>query len=302
MEQNNRIRTVLRYAVRTAIAAAITFFLFYVMLPPLNPNSELFWLFLTLTVGIFAFCLGVFRFDRIGQLLKDLDGTSSMKWKKRKDNRTWDAPDEKKGIRSATVTRTVLVLLVLPVVIIVVGGILSSEVFNAKGYASVITVEESDFEADMPEVNEITNIALMDTASARILGNRKLGALANVVSQYVASEQYTQINYQGKPMKLTNLEYDGFFKWLNNKSEGIPGYIMVDTVGNSAEYYELKEGMIYVPSAYFSQNLDRKLRFEYPRRSSRISALRQTRAARCSISCPAPRRVSDCLARWISTR
>ena len=68
----------------------------------------------------------------------------------------------------------------------------------------------------MPETHEITNIALMDTSSASMLGNRELGALSHVVSQYDLSDYYTQINYHGTPQKVANLEYDGFFKWINN--------------------------------------------------------------------------------------
>ena len=215
MQRNDTLRRVLGYTARSLLGALITFLLFYVMLPPLNPNSETFWLFLFLTVGIFALCLGAFRLDKLGALLKSLDG-GSKNWKKRKDNRTWEAPDGQSQKRGVIATRIWIALLTLPIVMIIVGGIISSTVFNARSYASVITVSESDFKSDMPEANEITNIALMDTASARILGNRKLGALANVVSQYVASDHYTQINFRGTPMKITNLEYDGFFKWLNN--------------------------------------------------------------------------------------
>ena len=39
---------------------------------------------------------------------------------------------------------------------------------------------------------------------------------------------------------------------------------MVDPVKSNAEYIKLKQPMIYVDSAYFNQDLERKLRFSYP--------------------------------------
>ena len=75
----------------------------------------------------------------------------------------------------------------------------------------------------MPETNTVTNIALMDSASATTIGNRTLGALSNVVSQYEIAPNYSQINYVGTPQKVANLEYVGFFKWFTNRDTGIPG-------------------------------------------------------------------------------
>lgn len=116
----------------------------------------------------------------------------------------------------------------------------------------------------MPEISRVTDIALMDTDSAKKLGDRKLGALANVVSQFVVSESYTQINYNGKPKKVASLEYDGFFKWIGNRDTGVPGYVMVDAIDNYADYVELENGIKYTESAYFSEDLRRALRFAYP--------------------------------------
>ncbi len=41
----------------------------------------------------------------------------------------------------------------------------------------------------------------MDTDSAVLLGNREIGSLSEVVSQYNVSEDYTQIDYQGHQRK-----------------------------------------------------------------------------------------------------
>ena len=49
-----------------------------------------------------------------------------------------------------------------------------------------------------------------------------------MVSQFDVSADYTQINYQGRPVRVAALEYGDFFKWFLNTKEGLPAYITVD--------------------------------------------------------------------------
>ena len=255
MFRNPSAKQVIKIAIGVLIATLISFLLFYVMLPPLNPYSRSFWFFMTLVLAIYGISIAFFH--SIGnQNRTEYAPQGTSVGKKRKSPFTL--------IKEKRVGRIYAIIVLLPIVVIIIGSLFSSTIFNANSYANVIQVKEEDFASDMPEADEVKNIALLDTESARILGTRKLGALANVVSQYVVSNNYTQINYQGQPVKVANLEYDGFFKWLNNRDTGIPGYIMVDAVGNSAEYQELERNMIYSESAYFSKDLERALRFRYP--------------------------------------
>ncbi len=229
----------------------VEFLIFYVTLPPLNFYSKGFWGFLIFSVVLLAAALGLALFrDTFFQLNRDKNGKTAVKLLLHKTL----AGKIFIGIAGGLVA------------VLIVGGILSSTAFNARRYASIIEVNERDFATDMPKTSEVTNIALLDTASARILGTRKLGELADVVSQFIVSENYTQINYHSIPKKVASLEYDGFFKWLNNKDTGIPGYIMVDAVQNFAEYVKLPEGkgIRYTESALFGQDLERALRFAYP--------------------------------------
>lgn len=151
-------------------------------------------------------------------------------------------------------------LLVLLLAILLIG----SPVFNAKKYAGILKVEDCDFASDLSESLSTSSIALMDTDSARMLGDREIGSLSDLVSQFNVSGNYTQIDYNGKPKKVSALDYEGFFKWMNNKKKGIPGYVTVDPVTMNANYEELSQGMVYVPSAYFGQDLMRHIRFSYP--------------------------------------
>ncbi len=148
----------------------------------------------------------------------------------------------------------------------IVGNLIASPILRARSYASLLTVENKDFAQDLEESEKITDIALMDTESARIFGNRKIGSLADVVSQYEVEDVYTQISIRKEPYKVSALRYASFFKWWNNKSSGIPGYVRVNPINSDAEYVKLDKGMKYVPSGYFNHNLQRHVQLKYPTR------------------------------------
>lgn len=233
-----------------AVGLSVSFILYYFLLPPLNPHSVGFWFYLTAVILSFTF--PYIGFKVVSVRVKNKATGAYVK--------TFKIKPASPGKAKYFIVGAIL----LPIVVLIFGGIFSSTLFFAKKYASVITVEEAEFKDDMPETTEITNIALMDSASATMLGNRELGALSHVVSQYDVGANYTQINYQGKPKKVANLEYDGFFKWINNNKNGIPGMVIVDPVKSDADYLEFSSPMYYAKSAYFNKDLKRKLRFSYP--------------------------------------
>lgn len=157
-----------------------------------------------------------------------------------------------------------LLLGALLLVVFLVLQFASSKFFHAKKYASILKTEEYNFTEDLDQATAVSKIALMDTKSAVLLGNREVGSLSEVVSQFNLSADYSQIDLQGAPVKVSALDYAGLFKYFGNKSNGVPGYVTVDPVGQKADYVELEKGMNYVPSAYFSRDLTRYLRFQYP--------------------------------------
>ena len=223
---------------------------FYIFLPAINLRSVKFWVYLTFIM--LAAILPWFN----ESLIKKVPVYRSGEKKSRTRYNT-----------EPNFTKRNLFLLgfvEVPLAVILIGSIFSSPFFFARQYASVIDVENGVFEEEMPEATEITNIALMDTESAAILGNRTLGALSDVVSQYNVSGYYTQINYNNSPKKVANLEYENFFKWIVNRDSGIPGMVMVDPVKSNAEYIKFSEPMKYATSGFFGDDLMRKLRFSYP--------------------------------------
>ena len=239
---------VLKYVVIYLCITLFAFVVYYVTLPAINVHSEGFWVTLAFLILIYVAPFGlkitkkevVVKKGKVKSNGLDFGGDLNVKFNK------------------------LAFVAVVPIAVLLVGAMVSSTLFNARAYASVITVTEREFKEDMPETTSVTNVALMDTPSAQIVGNRALGSLSDVVSQYEVSLNYTQINYQNLPKKVANLEYAGFFKWLGNRKQGVPGYVMVDPVKNSSEYKKLKTPMKYVESAYFGEKLSRKLRFSYP--------------------------------------
>ena len=235
----------LKIILSVVFGVVVAFAGFYFFLPPLNPMSERFWLYL-LAITTSA-CLPFIDVSPAIITIKSKNGKTVKKYKGTLSNNKW-----------------VIIAIAIPLSVLVIGNIISSTVFNARSYAKIVDVKESDFSKDLPETTEVTNIALMDTESAKMLGNRTLGSLSHVVSQYTVSDIYTQINYKNTPKKVSNLEYDGFFKWLGNRENGIPGVVIVDPVKSGAEYMQLSAPMKYAKSAYFSEDLMRKMRFDYP--------------------------------------
>lgn len=144
-------------------------------------------------------------------------------------------------------------------------AIFSSSIAQADVYASRIEVETGVFDEEIPKTADLKKISLMDSSTAAIMGNRAIGDLADIVSQYVVDpSEYSTIIYQGKVVKVAPLEYDGFFKWRNNRDKGIPGYVIVDPETNSAEYVKLETPIKYSGRAYFSENVVRHARKQYP--------------------------------------
>lgn len=144
-----------------------------------------------------------------------------------------------------------------------VGWVISVPLFRAKDFAQLLNPEHSDFTDDVSEIS-YDQIPMLDSNSAQMLGNRKLGELSDMVSQFEISSAYAQINYQDRPVRVTYLHYGDFFKWLNNRQNGLPAYLMVDMVTQEASVVRLEDGMHFSPSELFFRNLNRHLRLQYP--------------------------------------
>ncbi len=156
--------------------------------------------------------------------------------------------------------------LCLGLIVLYLGGSLfSSVILRAGSYTKLLQVESGDFISDVEEIS-FDQIPMLDKDSAEKLGDRKLGELSDMVSQFEVSDQYNQINYNGRPVRVTMLEYGDLIKWFTNRSEGIPAYLVIDMVSQNVDVVRLPEGggIKYSTSEHFGRYLMRHLRFNYP--------------------------------------
>lgn len=166
-------------------------------------------------------------------------------------------------VKESKVVKIGSILVVGLLTVYAVGSILSSPIVSAKQYRNLLTIEERDFAEDIKPV-DFSQIPLLDKDSASILGNRKMGSMVDMVSQFEVSNLHSQINYQGKPVRVTPLVYASPVKWLTNQSQGIPAYIMIDMTTQDTTLVKLDTPIRYSEAEYLNRNIYRHLRFHYP--------------------------------------
>ena len=227
-------RTLLNIAVTLVFAAVY----FYIVLPPISLKSEEFYIFVLLTCAVYGGC---------AILTSGFQGAGA------------------KGYFGFLKKQCTVPLLVAAAMVVtaLVGAVVGWQLFRAGDYRDLLTVNDGDFAAEVEEIS-YDQIPMLDANSATKLGNRKLGELADMVSQFEVADDYTQINYQGRPVRVTPLRYGDIIKWLNNRSEGLPAYLLIDMVTQNVEVVRLDEGIHYTTAEHFSRNLYRHLRFHYP--------------------------------------
>lgn len=233
---NHSIKRILLNILITVVFAAAYF---YVVLPAINLRDP----------GFYRFLIGCLIVYLLAALL-----TSGVGFQQ----------DPQQSARHIKVTCKIpLIAIGLLLAVLVVGTLISAPIFQAKSYAELLIPEGGDFAEDVAEIS-YDQIPMLDSASAQRLGDRKLGELSDMVSQFEVSSSYAQINYQNRPVRVTYLEYGDVFKWWNNRSDGLPAYLMVDMVTQEASVVRLEDGMRYSPSELFFRNLDRHLRLKFP--------------------------------------
>lgn len=207
---------------------------YYVTIPAINIHASGFWAFFVALVVIALALYGV---------------------KKR-----FTSAEE---IKSSKVMKSGVLLIIAIGVVYLIGAVLSSPIVNAKKYRNLLEVQERDFTEDIQPV-DYSQIPLLDKESAALLGNRKMGSMVEMVSQFEVSELYSQINYNGKPVRVTPLVYASPVKWFTNQSEGIPAYIMIDMTTQDTTLVNLEKPIRYSEAEYLNRNIYRHLRFQYP--------------------------------------
>ncbi len=231
------------YPILAVAALLAAFIYYYVTLPAINIHSSGFWFFL---MGLVVTLMVIYVIRRAA-----------------KDRAEFGSLPLSETLKAYKPLKRLAVLLLLLAAFYVIGTVLSSPIVNAKKYQQLLTLETRNFTDDIKEVDYRT-IPLLDKDSASLLGDRKMGSLVEMVSQFEVAEDYTQINYNGVPVRVTPLVYASPIKWLTNQKEGIPAYIRIDMTTQDTECVMLEEGIKYSKSEYFNRNLYRHLRFNFP--------------------------------------
>ena len=232
-------RLLLSVLVAVGITALLTMGLNYFWPTPWNVHSVACWIKVIIILAIFC---GINTISILASCSKDVVGND---------------PKMENAISIP------ILLPCLGFVLLVIGACTGAQIFHSEDYANLIQVENVESTSLILSEKDATSIALMDTASATQLGDREVGAIENF-SAFDVSSDYIQLNVQGDAVKIAPLEYAGFFKWIKNKDNGVTGYVTVSPTTMTADYVKLEEGMKYVPSAYFSEDLNRLIHKKFP--------------------------------------
>lgn len=215
------------------VMLALTALYYYITLPAINIHSSGFWTFLMLLVVTVLVIYVIRKRIRLDEM------------------------KESRGVK------TIVGVLAAIILVYLIGSLLSSPIINAKKYQQLLKVDKGEFTRDIKELS-YDQIPLLDRNSATILGNRKMGSMIDMASQFEVDELYSQINYNDKPVRVSPLRYASTIKWLTNHSDGIPAYMMIDMATQTTELVKLDEGIKYSTAEYFNRNIYRHLRFNYP--------------------------------------
>ena len=215
---------------------------YYISLPAINIHASGFWVLVLVLLGV---------------LLAEVLVKTAVEPGKKVGFGVLAKAKEKKSVK------LVLGLFAAVLLVYLIGAVLSSPIVNARKYQKLLEPENRDFIEDIKEVN-YNQIPLLDKDSAELLGNRKMGSMVDMVSQCEVSSIYSQINVNGRPVRVTPLVYASPIKWLTNQKQGIPAYITIDMATQNTELVKLSPGIRYSQSEYFNRNIYRHLRFRYP--------------------------------------
>ena len=229
---------VTRVLINLAVTLAVGLVYFYVNLPPINLQAPEFHTFVLLLCVIYCGC-AVLTSGFQGQGVKGY-----FQFLKRQ-------------------CLVPVAVAVLSLLLYIGGSVVGSVIFRAKDYAQLLPIQVGDFAAEVDEIS-YDQIPMLDRQSAERLGDRKLGELSDMVSQFDVVNDYTQINYRGRPVRIATLTYMDLIKWFTNRSDGLPAYLLIDMVTQNVELVRLEEGIKYTNVEHFGRNLYRHLRFHFP--------------------------------------
>ena len=249
--------SVLLISLLVTLAVGLVFF--YLTLPALNFQSPDFYSFLFLLCIVYVVCTMVtsgFRPESASSVSKTMGSDGKVVTTHHGGLREY-----LRFIKARCLP--VGILMAVLALVVLVGQIISMPIFRAGDYRELLQVQDGDFATDIAEIS-FNEIPTLDRDSAQYLGDRQMGTLSDMVSQFEYSNDSTQINYQGRPVRVAPIAYADLIKWFTNRSQGLPAYVTVDMVTQEATVTRLAEGMKYSFSEPLNRNIMRHLRFHFP--------------------------------------
>lgn len=152
-----------------------------------------------------------------------------------------------------------MVVVILPILLTLLG----SPLFWSKTYASLLVPTQGVFSEEVSSIN-FDQYPIVDKEAAQVIGQKQMGSIPELVSQFEIDEIYTQINLREKPVRISPLKYYDLFKYLGNYKDGIKHYVAVDMTTQESSLETLEEPIFYSESDYLLRNIHRHLRFQYP--------------------------------------
>ena len=230
----------LRLLISFLITAVVGGIAYYMMLPALNFKDTQMYLFLILLVVVF-----MLSFALVCRANKKIERKEYVK---------------KKSLVPVIIVGVLVVVMAL-------GYLTGVTLFRAKSYSELLTISDGNFENDFKDIS-YDKVPRLDSNRAIALADQQLGSLEEYKSQYVVSDNSTQINYKNTPCRVAYLQYADFFKWMNNTKNGTPAYMLIDLVSQKVTAVncvdKFGEGIKYSPAELFNEKLIRHLRFQYP--------------------------------------
>ena len=223
----------------TVFLAAICALVYYLALPAVTLHSAGFWWFILLCLVSISISITCFCYD------------------------SFEIPIGASWIITAAC-----------LVIFAVCGLISGMMFHSDEARQVADITESerliveDF-TDITTEDNFNNLPLVDLDTAKMLGDKKVAQLKHA-SWYDVDDEYNLIQYQGKYYRLSVIDYGDYWKYRKAKNEGLPGYVLVSAtsrngaVTQEATIVQLDKAIRYSPGAFWSYDLRRHLRSQYP--------------------------------------
>lgn len=282
MSKKGRIIT----AIIVVLVLAIAYWWFH---PPINIQSETTWL-----IFLILFMLPLFLFLRSRKNKYTPQGAEKKEAEKKStENKTANAKAASKAEdkssenkkensntdiafeankKKANLYKKLCFIPIGVLVLMFIGFLISASFWpgNAEKYATVLKTDTLDFKNDIQEVN-YNQIPIIDRDTARVLGTKEMGSIPDYVSQFEISDLYSQINYHGKPYRVSCLMYADLFKWLTNREAGIPAYCLIDMATQDAKIIRISDvdgtegqGIKYSESEPLARNIERYIQLKYP--------------------------------------